>query len=86
MRIRLKAIGAIAQIHPSVEEFPDTAEFAAVHLHILRKLNLPDNQPLWCYVGNAFVPPMDTKLAVLDGMSSSKDILTVTYSQVEAFG
>lgn len=90
MHVRLKAIGAVTQITPSVADFPREAPFAAVREHVRDRLRLDSSQQLWCYVGNAFIPSMDDTLDTVVGLTgtSSKgdDTLVVTYSLVEAFG
>lgn len=89
MHVRLKAIGAVPQVSPSVVDFPREAPFAAVPELVRDRLRLKNSQQLWCYVGNAFIPSMDDTLDTivgLTGTSSSEDMLVVTYSLVEAFG
>ncbi|KAG0683609.1 Ubiquitin-like protein [Pichia californica] len=90
MHVRLKGIGAVPQISPSVVDFPRESPFAVIPQHLRQKLKLNNNQQLWCYVGNAFTPLMDDSLDTIVGLTSintsSDDTLIVTYSLVEAFG
>lgn len=90
MYIRFKAIGAVSQVSPSLVEFPNDTLFAVIPQYLKQKIKLDNKIQLWCYVGNAFIPPMDDSLETIGGLtssSSSKDeILVVTYSLVEAFG
>lgn len=89
MHVRLKAIGAVPQVSPSLVDFSREAPFAAVPELVRDRLRLENSQQIWCYVGNAFIPSMDDTLDTivgLTGTSSGEDTLVVTYSLVEAFG
>lgn len=93
MRVRLKAIGAVQQVSPSLTDFPREAPFAVIADYLRDKLKLGNTQRIWCYIGNAFIPGMDDSLDTIIGFTgiSSKNTakdeeLVVTYSLVEAFG
>jgi hypothetical protein len=88
MQVRLKAIGAVGQIQPSVVSFPRETQVAAVQKYVQNSLELANSQQIWFYVGNAFVPNMDLTLDTVASMTGtgSDDTVLFTYSIVEAFG
>lgn len=84
MKVRFKSIGAVAQIEPSTVSFPPETRMSAVQKYLQQSLDL-NNQPIWLYVGNAFVPSMDSTLQSIADMNNDGSLI-FTYSIVEAFG
>lgn len=84
MKVRFKSIGAVAQIEPSTVSFSSETKVSIIQKYLQQSLDL-ENQPIWLYVGNAFVPSMDTTLQSIADMNNDSTLI-FTYSVVEAFG
>jgi hypothetical protein len=84
--VRFKAIGNVDQIHPTSASFPINAKYKQLQFHVAEQLKLPKSQPIWVYVGNAYVPDPELPLISVPGVGTGSGELVVSYSLIEAFG